>query len=54
MADGEFTFNRKRDPVEIITAKPHKKKRGKGLSMSKEEYNLKLSETHVVVENAIC
>ena len=53
MADGGFAFNRKKDDVEIIAATPHKKKRGQGLTASEKEYNLKLSETRVVVENAI-
>ena len=53
MADGGFAFNRKKDEVEIIAATPHKKKWGQGLTASEKEYNLKLSETRVVVENAI-
>ena len=53
MADGGFSFNQKRDPVEIIAATPHKKKCGQSLTPSKKDYNQKLSETWVTVENSI-
>ena len=53
MANGSFSFNQKRDPVEIITATPHKKKHGQSLTPSEKDYNQKLSETQVTVENSI-
>ena len=53
MADGGFSFNQKRDPVEIITATPHKKKHGQSLTSSEKNYNQKLSETWATVENSI-
>lgn len=54
MADGGFTFNHRTDPDEIIAATPIKKKHGQSLTPSEKEYNQKLSETHVTVENSIC
>ena len=53
MANGGFSFNRKRDPVEIIAATPHKKKRGQSLTPFEKDFNQKLSEARVTVENSI-
>ena len=53
MADRGFSFNQKRDSMEIISTTPHKKKCGQSLTPSKKDYNQKLSETQVTVENSI-
>ena len=53
MGDGGFTFNRIGEEQEIHGYKPYKKPSGGTLTMSEKEWNSKLSEVRVVVENSI-
>lgn len=53
MGDGGFTFNRTDEEIEIHGYKPRKKPKGGTLTLDEKEWNRKLSEVRVVVENSI-
>ena len=53
MGDGGFHFNTEDDEEKIIGYKPFKKPKGGLLTQEQKDYNTKLSEIRVVVENAI-
>ena len=53
MGDGGFTFNRNEDDIKIKGFKPFKKPKGGSLTNEEKNWNRKLSEVRVVVENAI-
>jgi hypothetical protein len=48
MGDGEFTFNRKKDVVQIIGYKPHRRKHGV-LTEDEAKYNRYLSQMRVIM-----
>jgi hypothetical protein len=52
MGDGGFTFNRKKDVVQIIGYKPHRRKHGV-LTEDEAKYNRYLSQMRVIIENTI-
>lgn len=51
--DGGFTFNRKQDQEEIIGYKPYKKPKNGTLTEEQKQYNKRLSQMRVIVENTI-
>jgi hypothetical protein len=53
LGDGGFYFNRIEDKEKIIAAKPFKREKGKQLTEEQKEFNKKLSQYRVVVENSI-
>jgi hypothetical protein len=52
MGDGGFTFNPKKDTVQIIRYKSHRRRHGY-LTEKEAKYNRYLSQMRFVVENAI-
>ena len=53
LGDGGFTFNRKKDAIEIRGYKPHKKPKGGDITQEQKDWNRRLSQMRVVVETSI-
>ena len=53
LGDGGFTFNRQHDEQQIRGYTPHKKPQGGSLTPEQKDYNKKLAQMRVVVENTI-
>jgi hypothetical protein len=54
MGDNGFTFNRQFDKIEIISYKSYKKPKKDNLTLIQKNWNRKLSQMRVMVENLIC